>query len=54
MVSLGVVQSGDTQWDWPTGIDPNEYSLVDLSIEPDDGDPTHSGRSILRGELKST
>jgi len=54
MVSLGVIQPGETQWDWPTGIDPNEYSLVDLSIEPDDGDPTHSGRSILRGELKST
>jgi anti-sigma-K factor RskA len=54
MVSLGLVEPGDTEWDWPTGIDPNEYSLVDLSIEPDNGDPTHSGRSILRGELKST
>jgi len=54
MVSLGLIEPGDTEWDWPTGIDPNEYSLVDLSIEPDNGDPTHSGRSILRGELKST
>ena len=53
MVSLGLIQPGDTEWDWPTGVDPNEYSLVDLSIEPDDGVPTHSGRSILRGELKS-
>jgi anti-sigma-K factor RskA len=53
MVSLGLIQPGDTEWAWPTGIDPNEYSLVDLSIEPDNGDPTHSGRSILRGELES-
>jgi len=51
MYSLGVVEPGDTVWDWPAGIDPNLYTLVNLSIEPDDGDPTHSGRSILQGAL---
>ncbi len=51
MRSLGIVQPGDTSWDWPDDLDPNEYSIVDLSIEPNDGDPTHSGRSILRGQL---
>ncbi|MFT7473248.1 MAG: hypothetical protein ACI81L_000162 [Verrucomicrobiales bacterium] len=51
MHSLGVVEPGDTVWDWPAGIDPNLYTLVDLSIEPDDGNPNHSGRSILRGAL---
>ncbi len=51
--SLGPVQSNATAWsgDWPTGLDLNEFSIVNLSIEPDDGDPTHSGRSILQGEL---
>lgn len=53
MVSLGVVEPGSTQWDWPDGFPPDEYSLVDLSIEPDDGNPEHSGRSILRGKLQS-
>ncbi len=53
MRSLGTVDPGADSWsgDWPADLDPNEYSLVDLSIEPDDGDPTHSGRSILRGQL---
>ena len=35
----------------PAGLDPAEYSIVDISVEPRDGDETHSGRSILRGEL---
>lgn len=56
MRSLGIVQPGSDSWsgDWPADLDPNEYTLVDLSIEPADGDPTHSGRSILRGELTLT
>lgn len=53
MVSLGLIEPGETQWEWPDGIEPTEFSLVDVSIEPADGDPTHSGRSILRGELRS-
>jgi hypothetical protein len=24
---------------------------VDVSLEPDDGDPAHSGDSVLRGQL---
>lgn len=53
MRSLGIVSGDATEWSgvWPADLDPNEYSVVDLSIEPDDGDPTHSGRSILRGQL---
>ncbi len=53
MVSLGIVEPGMSEFVWPIGFAPTEYSLVDLSIEPKDGDPTHSGRSILRGELRS-
>lgn len=52
MVSLGLVQADGT-FAVPDGFDVSEYSVVDLSIEPNDGDPTHSGRSILRGELQS-
>lgn len=35
----------------PAELDPDVYSVVDISIEPRDGDASHSGRSILRGEL---
>ena len=31
----------------PASIDPATFSVVDISVEPRDGDPTHSGRSIL-------
>lgn len=56
MRSLGIVEPGSAAWsgDWPADLDPSEYSVVDLSIEPNDGDPTHSGRSILRGQLTAT
>ena len=54
IVSVGLVEAGATTWDWPEGLAPEEYPIVDLSIEPDDGDPTHSGRSILRGQLTAT
>lgn len=53
MTSLGLIEDVDG-YVIPAGIDVNEYSVVDLSIEPNDGDPTHSGRSILRGTLTAT
>jgi hypothetical protein len=35
----------------PAGLDPATHYVVDISIEPRDGDEAHSGRSILRGAL---
>jgi len=37
----------------PSRIDPNVNTVVDISIEPRDGDEAHSGDSILRGELQA-
>jgi hypothetical protein len=37
----------------PADLDPDTYTVVDISIEPRDGDAAHSGRSILRGELQA-
>ena len=52
MVSLGDIEpDGARDYAVPPGYDPAVYSVVDISIEPHDGDPTHSGRSILRGVL---
>ena len=35
----------------PTTLDVSSHRIVDISIEPRDGDDAHSGRSILRGTL---
>ena len=50
LVSLGPLRD-DGLYDVPTGVDPAEFPVVDVSVEPVDGDPTHSGRSVLRGQL---
>jgi hypothetical protein len=53
MVQIGVVRAGTTTLDLPDGIDLGEYPIVDVSVEPLDGDPTHSGDSVARGVLES-
>ncbi len=50
MISLGVL-SADGRIDVPDTINPGDFPVVDVSVEPLDGDPTHSGQSILRGVL---
>jgi anti-sigma-K factor RskA len=52
LVSLGVVHSTDREtFVVPAGYDPAVYRVVDISVEPHDGNHDHSGRSILRGPL---
>jgi anti-sigma-K factor RskA len=31
--------------------DPRRFEVYDVSVEPDDGDPAHSGRSVLRAPV---
>ncbi len=52
LVSLGsfkVGPSGRATVRLPLPVDPSQFSFVDLSVEPADGDASHSGRSVLRG-----
>ncbi|WP_322921099.1 anti-sigma factor [Nocardioides renjunii] len=52
MVALGVLANGDAgEFQVPRGLIDDGYRIVDISIEPEDGDPTHSGVSLARGEL---
>ncbi|PKH43706.1 hypothetical protein CXG46_04445 [Nocardioides alpinus] len=52
MVALGVLADWDTgEFQVPRGLIEEGYRIVDISVEPEDGDPTHSGVSLARGEL---
>lgn len=51
LVSLGELEGSEGTFVVPDDIDLRDYVLVDVSQEPLDGDPTHSGDSIVRGEL---
>jgi anti-sigma-K factor RskA len=54
LVSLGVVRGGgEVALTLPPGVDLGEYPIVDVSVEPLDGDPGHSGISVARGTLES-
>ncbi|GLK29266.1 hypothetical protein GCM10017608_32020 [Agromyces luteolus] len=53
LVSLGLMDGDSARLVVPAGIDLDEYPLVDVSAEPVDGDPAHSGDSIVRGELSA-
>ena len=54
MVSLGVARSGHRR---PSSCPPISTSarsrVVDVSLEPLDGDPLHSSVSVARGQLES-
>ncbi len=51
LVSLGVLDGRQQTFAIPADVDLKDYVLVDVSQEPVDGDPNHSGDSIVRGEL---
>ena len=51
LVSLGVLTGSEGRFDVPGGLDLEDFAIVDVSAEPLDGDPAHSGDSIVRGEL---
>jgi len=53
LVSPGVVRGDTGRFTIPDGLDLTRYDLVDISEEPIDGNPEHSGDSILRGQLRS-
>lgn len=44
--------TGAGDYDVPADVDPESFPIVDISTEPDDGDASHSGASVLRGALE--
>jgi len=51
LVSLGVLAGSHGRFPLPASVDIGEFPVVDVSIEPVDGDPAHSGDSVVRGVL---
>jgi Anti-sigma-K factor rskA len=51
LVSLGVLTGTEGRFTVPPSLDLGEFPVVDVSDEPLDGDPSHSGDSIIRGVL---
>lgn len=49
--SLGTLR-GSGKFAVPEGLTIDEFPLVDVSIEPLDGNPGHSSKSVLRGRLE--
>lgn len=47
--SFRIPASGATTVRLPLPVRPGAFDYVDVSVEPDDGDPGHSGKSVLRG-----
>jgi hypothetical protein len=52
LVSIGTLDGSSGRFDLPAGLDLSQYSVVDVSQEPFDGNPAHSGDSIVRGALQ--
>ena len=51
LVSLGVLDGAEGRFDLPDGLDLTQFPVVDVSEEHFDGDPAHSGDSVVRGPL---
>jgi hypothetical protein len=53
MVSLGLLASGEAgDFAFPKRLLDEGYRIVDISSEPVDGDPAHSGQSLARGTIE--
>lgn len=56
LVAIGtftVDDRGEAKLDLPVPVGTDRYPVVDISLQPVDGKPAHSGVSVLRGKLES-
>lgn len=52
MISLGALSAGSRgRFVIPEGTDLTQYTILDVSVEPLNGDPGHSKKSVLRGTI---
>ncbi|WP_374008287.1 anti-sigma factor [Leifsonia sp. LS-T14] len=53
-ISVGLLDGGNGRFVMPPNIAAADYPVVDISQQPLNGDPAHSGNSIVRGTLEPT
>jgi hypothetical protein len=53
MIPMGTVEPGTTSLPVPDGVELAQWPTVEVSVEPVDGDPDHSGVSLVRGALQT-
>jgi hypothetical protein len=54
LVALGALPAGSIgTFTVPPGVSITDYPVVDISLEPLDGDPAHSKNSLMRGTLEA-
>lgn len=56
MIALGAFEvgaDGRAEVELPIPVTPSRYSYFDVSLQEDNGDPAHSGVSVLRGPTSS-
>ncbi|WP_130178916.1 anti-sigma factor domain-containing protein [Cryobacterium sp. SO1] len=53
LVSVGLLDGSSGRFSIPAGVDLAEFPVVDVSAELADGNPAHSGDSIVRGTLNT-
>jgi hypothetical protein len=52
LIALGVLDGSDKgTFAMPPGVAMSDYPVVDVSLEPSDGNPEHSHHSLVRGTL---
>lgn len=52
LIALGVLDDTDKgTFTMPPGVSMTDFPIVDVSFEPEDGDPNHSKISVVRGQL---
>ena len=51
LISIGVLSGTKGRFTLPADVNLKDYPIVDVSEEPLDGNPAHSGNSIVRGTL---
>jgi anti-sigma-K factor RskA len=57
MIAIGAFQvgaDGRAEVEVPIPVAPSNYQFFDVSLQQDDGDPAHSGVSVLRGPTRSS
>lgn len=52
LLSLGLLAGSRSHFNVPQALDLADFPVVDVSLERADGNPAHSGNSVLRGRLR--